>query len=94
MKGYFVMETINWKQLAACTGMDTNLFYVSRGEILQPEVIAACKECLVKKECLEWAVKYEMRGYWAGTSGKEREKIRSRTGVHFVSFTDKLAAAY
>jgi WhiB family redox-sensing transcriptional regulator len=35
-----------------------------------------CGRCVVKKECLEWAVRHEDHGMWGGTTPSERRKIR------------------
>ena len=39
-----------------------------------------CKDCLVRQECLEWAVAAnEAYGIWGGTTPAERARIRDRS---------------
>ena len=37
-----------------------------------------CNQCEHKRDCAEWAVKYEDHGFWGGLSPRQRQKIRSR----------------
>ena len=64
------MSSFNWRKLAFCKHLDTDLFYIERGEEISPAAIEACNLCLVKGPCLELALKHEMNGYWGGTSGR------------------------
>ena len=40
-----------------------------------------CAGCVVRNECLEWAVKHEDHGMWGGTSPVERRKIRRARNI-------------
>ena len=69
-----------WMADAACRGMDTSLFYPSRGA--NKDVVASrkiCNACQVQEECLDYAlslVEREDYGVWGGTSGRQRRAIR------------------
>ncbi len=70
-----------WQELAACRGMDTQLFFPDRGESAQ-EAEAACRACPVSTHCAEYAISTGQRfGIWGGTSERQRGRIRaSRSG--------------
>jgi WhiB family transcriptional regulator, redox-sensing transcriptional regulator len=60
----------------ACRGADPDLFFPDRGESLEPAK-AVCAECVVRDECLEFALAAGERfGVWGGTSERERRRIR------------------
>ena len=40
----------------------------------------ACRECPVESSCLEHALKYEIYGFWAGTTRGQRVKLRKKLG--------------
>jgi len=40
-----------------------------------------CDKCVVKNECLEWAVKHEAFGMWGGTTPMERKAIRRKRNI-------------
>lgn len=62
--------------LGSCRGMDPDVFFPDRGESLAPAK-AVCAECIVRDECLEYALDHGERfGVWGGTSERERRKLR------------------
>ena len=62
--------------LGSCRGMDPDIFFPDRGESLAPAK-AVCAECIVRDECLEFALDQGERfGVWGGTSERERRKLR------------------
>jgi WhiB family redox-sensing transcriptional regulator len=62
--------------LGSCRGMDPDVFFPDRGESLAPAK-AICAECIVRDECLEFALDQGERfGVWGGTSERERRKLR------------------
>ena len=76
------VKSIEWNQ-ADCLGMDTNLFFMSREE-LQLEGMTyqtlrrVCSDCPIRKDCLEYAFKYERHGMFGGVTGLERDLIRRK----------------
>jgi hypothetical protein len=67
-----------WKLEARCVNTDTESWFVEKGEDYNlPILNKICGECPVKLACLEYAVKYKMIGYWAGTTGGERRRLRA-----------------
>jgi Transcription factor WhiB len=61
--------------------MDPALFYPWTKEIPTQEVIDTCASCEVSGPCYEWALRYEVHGYWAGTSAADRRKLREGLGI-------------
>ena len=62
---------------AQCRGEDPSLFFPSLGmDTVKARVV--CSICPVRKECLDYATgDPEITGIWGGTSGKQRQKMRS-----------------
>jgi len=67
-----------WIALARCRDMAPRIFFPSDG----PGVEVArryCAECLVKTDCLEYALENQIHhGVWGGTSERERRRITKR----------------
>lgn len=70
-------EHRNWWQDAACSGMDTEIFYLRDTYSGRARLI--CADCPVKMECLNDALRLEpedhRHGIWGGTSADERRKL-------------------
>jgi len=68
-----------WFARAACRGMPVNLFFVAGPPSdYDPAARAACCECPVREECLDWAIAHHERGYWGGTTDGDRRRLRRR----------------
>ena len=48
----------HWRELAACRGLEPNLFFPSRGEVLT-DVRAVCAACPVQEPCRDFAIESE-----------------------------------
>lgn len=78
------LEEENWKDRAACLGADQSLFFspsepgATRGPQGKLEAKEYCKECPVRVECLEYAVRNrECWGVWGGIDfGSQRQRTR------------------
>lgn len=65
-----------WQYRAACLGMETDLFYPSRGESTA-EARSVCQDCDVQAECFAHAIgNREKHGVWGDTSERQRRRIR------------------
>jgi WhiB family redox-sensing transcriptional regulator len=78
-------ETENWQDLAKCQDEDPELFFYPDGANQNDErrrdtaAKQICNVCLVKNECLEWALgSDELYGFWGGLSQDERKRLRRR----------------
>jgi WhiB family redox-sensing transcriptional regulator len=66
-----------WRKRAACTGIDSDIFYPnSEDEADAEEAKAVCAVCPVATACLEHALAFrEKEGIWGGTTERERRRI-------------------
>ena len=70
-----------WRKQALCRDTDPELFFPigTTGQALLQisEAKNVCRECCVKKECLDFAIETNQDcGIWGGTSEDERRQIR------------------
>jgi WhiB family transcriptional regulator, redox-sensing transcriptional regulator len=71
-----LLQPVEWQTNARCTEVDPEIFFPERGGSSK-SARAVCDKCLVKQDCLEYALKNkEQFGIWGGTSERERRKIR------------------
>jgi WhiB family transcriptional regulator, redox-sensing transcriptional regulator len=72
----FAKKAPPWMHHAACVGKPSGLFYPARGEVTA-EARLICGECLVRQECLDYALReFETEGVWGGLSPDERQRFR------------------
>lgn len=68
----------DWFVLGECNGLSVRWFFPERGESIT-EVRKVCKRCVIKTDCLEFAMDNDIQhGIWGGTSERERRSIRRR----------------
>ena len=73
----------DWRTLAACRGLDPDLFFPERGDSFTARnAQAVCATCPVAEQCLEFAIEVgETEGIWGGLSGRQmRQERRRRAG--------------
>lgn len=69
-------DAAEWRDLAACQGLDVRLFYPDSGQRSGP-AISVCSGCRVRAACLEHALATgEAHGVWGGATEDERRAIR------------------
>ena len=65
-----------WQRDALCLEHPEVEFFIERGDSCAPAK-AVCARCLVRTECLEYALANSIQhGVWGGLSGRERRGIR------------------
>lgn len=66
-----------WHELAACRGMDVEVFFPEAGRQLQVRAAKqVCARCPVTAECLADALESGLsHGVWGGLSARERKKM-------------------
>jgi WhiB family redox-sensing transcriptional regulator len=74
-------ERTNWRDHAACSGLDPDLFFpVSASGASLTDIEAAkrvCQRCPVTTSCLRWALDLgQVSGIWGGTTEEERRALR------------------
>jgi WhiB family redox-sensing transcriptional regulator len=68
----------DWRQRAACRGMDTDVFFPESDDDAGPAK-EICARCPVRDACLEWAIATRQdEGVWGGMTGVERRRLRRR----------------
>jgi WhiB family redox-sensing transcriptional regulator len=74
---YIDLDEEQWKRDANCMGTDVDNWFIEKGEDYDTTILKRiCAVCPVAAECLNYAVKYKMQGYWAGTTGLDRKNLR------------------
>ena len=77
----FDLEQEAWMEEGSCVYANTELFFPvgsSMKAIKQSnEAKAICNECVVKIDCLEYAIRTNQdSGVWGGTTEEERKSLR------------------
>lgn len=69
-----------WQTRARCRGIDPDLFFPGRDDIVEAELAkAVCIGCPVRDECLEYALDNGIReGVWGGVGERSRRLMRRR----------------
>ena len=71
-----------WMADANCKNMDTNLFFPTNGQNLDPFVVELCGTCVVQDECLWYANEtHSSFGVFGGMSEKRRGRWRTANKV-------------
>lgn len=69
---------------AACLNLDPDTFFPH--EAAEParvlELAGLCGDCPVAQACLEYALQNSVEGVWAGTSTKDRRRLRRQAGIN------------
>src|SRR4030065_587719 len=69
-------DDLAWQDDANCKGANADLFFPERGASTRAAK-AICRECQVRGECLEFALRSgEKFGIWGGLSERERRPVR------------------
>ena len=77
----FLSEDRSWQSKANCMGVDPDLFFPERGASTK-EAKEVCRGCVVKDECLEFALRNgEKFGIWGGMSERERRRVRRARAI-------------
>lgn len=67
-----------WQDLAACSGMDPNIFFPAEYTLVDARAIAACQRCPVRHACLQWALDTGQEfGVWGGLTEDQRRFINT-----------------
>lgn len=85
-----------WRREANCLGHDTEIFFPGRGNTTDlAKARSICADCTVRTECLASAMRnHEIHGVWAGTSERERRRMRRRSTPGPSSMRTRIVALY
>ena len=65
-----------WKDQAACSGTDTEIFYPANSDE-EAEALSICATCPVRAQCLDYAIRNrETYGIWGGATPEQRRRMR------------------
>jgi WhiB family redox-sensing transcriptional regulator len=73
-----------WESTPSCVGTDTELWFTKNDEPSYDEknlLQRICAGCEVRNQCLEYSLKHNVMGYWAGTTPRERQRLRKKLGI-------------
>jgi len=83
----------DWNERANCKDWQwPDEFFQPRG-VGTRQLRALCNSCEVNVECLNWAIRHEMHGYWAGTTEDQRREFRRRKKIPLVPIADWATAS-
>jgi len=86
-------DETSWQMEANCLGVDPDLFFPERGASTK-EAKAVCRGCVVREECLEYALANgEKFGIWGGLSERERRRIRRQRALASAAAAERSASA-
>jgi len=91
-------NTANWRSEAACLSADPDLFFpISTTGPAEKQIARAkrvCAECVVRRECLEFALAHDqVYGIWGGTTPDDRRRNRRRRRRREVAAQRRTVAA-
>lgn len=70
---------LSWFDDAACRNVDPDIFFPERGDDVSAARVL-CLGCPVFDPCFEFGLR-QKHGIWAGTSERERRRIRHARGI-------------
>lgn len=72
----WALETTPWMDRAACAGSHLGFWFPTQGRNIEP-ARAVCATCFVRSDCLEYAVRWDIRfGVWGGLSERQRRHLK------------------
>lgn len=78
------MEYPEWNGTANCQGLDTEHFFVPDGSGTYQDVKLLnriCNNCEIKQQCLDYALKHAVLGYWGNTTEHQRKLLRQKLNI-------------
>ena len=73
----------NFGHEANCNGIDTEMFFTNDNKVYQNMSFLKriCGNCVVKDECLDYALHHAVVGWWGGTSEKTRRAMQQKLNI-------------
>lgn len=69
-------EGLQWLDHARCADRDLGAFFVEAGHTISEDVLALCRACPVRRECVSHAYRREIdAGYFGGLSPSQRRQM-------------------
>ena len=73
-----------FREEANCADTDSEAFFTVDGSGTYPNIKMLqriCGNCEVVNECLDYALRHEVMGYWGNTTEGKRKKLRDRLNI-------------
>ena len=73
-----------FREEANCADTDSEAFFTEEKASTYPNIHILrriCGSCSVVNECLDYALKHEVMGYWGNTTEYQRKDIRKRLNI-------------
>lgn len=88
VRGKEVPDT-SWTKDASCRGHDPNLWFPTGGSTWEERkqirtALDICRQCPVKEQCLNYALRHEREGIWGGRTQREREALRRHLNMSLI----------
>ena len=87
----------SWLDDAACSNLELaqlSLFFVEAGRTIAPETKALCRQCPVRRECLDHAYVHEIAsGYFGGVSPGRRRALSHAEALELIAGDDAVHRA-
>lgn len=72
---------LSWRDAALCAQVGGDVWFPEKGASVR-EAKRICGGCLVRTECLEYALEHAIRyGIWGGTTERQRRAMKPRSRV-------------
>lgn len=73
-----------FREEANCANTDSEAFFATEGTSAYPSlklIQRICGSCTVVDQCLDYALKNEVSGYWGNTTDFQRKKLRLQLNI-------------
>lgn len=73
-----------FREEANCADTDPEAFFATEGTSAYPSLQAIqriCGSCTVVDQCLDYALKHEVLGYWGNTTEFQRRVLRKKLNI-------------
>jgi WhiB family redox-sensing transcriptional regulator len=73
-----------FREEANCAGTDPEAFFTETGASTYANIgmlKRICGSCAVKDQCLEYALEYNVMGYWGNTTELQRRRLRRKLNI-------------
>jgi WhiB family redox-sensing transcriptional regulator len=77
-------EILSWQKNALCIGAPSAIFFEDEPTFARGAYKSFCNRCPVKPACLEYALLYNVKGIWGGTTDKERDRLFSKSYIDML----------
>lgn len=73
-----------FREEANCADTDPEAFFTEIGASTYPNLLLLkriCGSCKVVDQCLDYALRHEVMGYWGNTTESQRKKLRTKLNI-------------